>query len=577
MVAVVRGVFAVLLVTGSLVLLSVSSVSAAGVVGTGNAASCTEAALDAALAGGGLVTFNCGGAATIPLTSEKVIGANTQVNGGGQITLDGQGQTRIFYINEDVSLDLRRITLTGGNGVGAEDPGEGGAIYSDRGLVTVTDTIITDSAAAAEGGGIWASGGTLTVVQSTITDNTADEGGGIRTSAVTLTIIESTITGNTADDGGGIYTRASTALTITDSNISDNSALVSGGGLYTSSGAQTITESLISDNSAGDRGGGVYIIGGTPTITKTTIDGNMANLGGGIYKQSGSRITIAESTLSNNVAYADGGGVYARIVAVTATNTTFSGNHASDNGGAIYNAPDREFTLINSTLSNNSADNLGGAVFVEGGNVRPKQTIIANSTSGGNCSGAIVSQDYNLSDDGSCNLGAANDLANTAASLAPLGDYGGPTQTHQPFQSSAAVDSGTCITSTDQRGVSRPQGIDCDRGSVEAISPVELSTLCINLYTGNVSSSYSGQCAGSAWQINLPSPYALSFCVNPYTGQLSYARRGRCAPPRTSHVIPDDGGLLVCWSRYTGALRVTPDPLYCNFGAETPALIGSVT
>src|SRR5215213_8951865 len=33
---------------------------AAGTVGTGSPASCTEAALDTALAGGGLVTFNCG-------------------------------------------------------------------------------------------------------------------------------------------------------------------------------------------------------------------------------------------------------------------------------------------------------------------------------------------------------------------------------------------------------------------------------------------------------------------------------------------------------------------------------------
>src|SRR5437762_13510753 len=41
------------------------------VVGTGTSASCTEAALDACLAGGGSVTFNCGGAATITVTGGK--------------------------------------------------------------------------------------------------------------------------------------------------------------------------------------------------------------------------------------------------------------------------------------------------------------------------------------------------------------------------------------------------------------------------------------------------------------------------------------------------------------------------
>lgn len=50
---------------------------AAGVVGNGSPASCTEAALDAALAGGGTVDFNCGGAVTIPISAQKLIGAST--------------------------------------------------------------------------------------------------------------------------------------------------------------------------------------------------------------------------------------------------------------------------------------------------------------------------------------------------------------------------------------------------------------------------------------------------------------------------------------------------------------------
>ena len=48
---------AVLLVVA---LLRAQPVVAAGVVGTGRPGSCTEAALDAALAGGGMVTFDCG-------------------------------------------------------------------------------------------------------------------------------------------------------------------------------------------------------------------------------------------------------------------------------------------------------------------------------------------------------------------------------------------------------------------------------------------------------------------------------------------------------------------------------------
>jgi hypothetical protein len=51
------------------------------VVGTGTGATCTQSALNACLPGGGsfdgTVTFNCGGAATITVTSTKNIGAGT--------------------------------------------------------------------------------------------------------------------------------------------------------------------------------------------------------------------------------------------------------------------------------------------------------------------------------------------------------------------------------------------------------------------------------------------------------------------------------------------------------------------
>src|SRR5437667_8904302 len=65
------------------------------VVGTGTSASCTEAALDACLPGGGsfdgTVTFACGGAATITVTTppSKTISADTTIDGGSLITISG--------------------------------------------------------------------------------------------------------------------------------------------------------------------------------------------------------------------------------------------------------------------------------------------------------------------------------------------------------------------------------------------------------------------------------------------------------------------------------------------------------
>src|SRR5262245_66035879 len=84
---------------------------AAGVVGNGTPASCTEAALTAALAGGGTVTFNCGGPKTILVTSQKTINQNTIIQGGGIITITGGLTTRIFFAPSGVSLTLNNIAL----------------------------------------------------------------------------------------------------------------------------------------------------------------------------------------------------------------------------------------------------------------------------------------------------------------------------------------------------------------------------------------------------------------------------------------------------------------------------------
>ena len=72
-----------------------ASSALACVVGTGTSASCTEMAVDACLSGGmsfdGTVTFNCGGAATIIVTSQKTISADTTIDGGSVITISGGG------------------------------------------------------------------------------------------------------------------------------------------------------------------------------------------------------------------------------------------------------------------------------------------------------------------------------------------------------------------------------------------------------------------------------------------------------------------------------------------------------
>ena len=61
-----------------------------GVVGTGTAASCTEAAFASAVAAGGVITFDCGGAATIGMTA-RGDGDTDQFSGFDIYRLGGGG------------------------------------------------------------------------------------------------------------------------------------------------------------------------------------------------------------------------------------------------------------------------------------------------------------------------------------------------------------------------------------------------------------------------------------------------------------------------------------------------------
>jgi hypothetical protein len=110
-------------------------VRADAVVGTGTG-SCTEAALEAALAGGGNVTFNCGASAvTITVTGRKIIAVDTSLDGGSLITLSGGGVTQLFLVNSGATLTLAKLTI----GDGAVDDV---AIFNDDGgTLNVSDRI----------------------------------------------------------------------------------------------------------------------------------------------------------------------------------------------------------------------------------------------------------------------------------------------------------------------------------------------------------------------------------------------------------------------------------------------------
>ncbi|MDH4182895.1 MAG: CSLREA domain-containing protein [Nitrospinota bacterium] len=297
------------------------------------------------------------------------------------------------------------------------------------------------------------------------------------TAAVAVSIDSLTISGGAAPagaatwqarSGGGIYSVG--PLRVTNSTISGNTATgtnTAGGGIYSSGGTVAVTNSTIIGNSA-IAGGGICSIGPL-TVTNSTISGNKAtnNDGGGIFGGGGT-VTVTNTTISGNSA-ASGGGIYS-VGPLTVTNSTISGNSAAS-GGGIYTAG-VTLTVTNSTISGNSAASGGGVAKVLGSTASFSNTIIASATGGDCFGGGITSNNYNIASDATCAFGGLNDVNNSAtitASLGALANNGGPTQTHALLAGSPALDTGSCVNATDQRGISRPQGATCDIGAYETV------------------------------------------------------------------------------------------------------------
>src|SRR5207249_2493558 len=122
---IVRTRFVLVLVPLVLAIFGASSSAFACVVGTGKSATCTETALNDCLPGGvnfdGTVTFDCGGAVTIPVTTTKTINTDTTIDGGAlngvpQTTITGGGPAGLFFMIAPFTVKNLGLGIASGDG-----------------------------------------------------------------------------------------------------------------------------------------------------------------------------------------------------------------------------------------------------------------------------------------------------------------------------------------------------------------------------------------------------------------------------------------------------------------------------
>ena len=449
----------------------------------------------------------------------------------GVLRIDAAGKARVFQISAGTT-SMVHLSIEHGSA------DTGGDIIVDNGATLALFDCVIARGSATSGGGIMVNqGATATLVNCVIARNTAKGpdspfpltyGGGIY-NAGTLALNGCMLMGNKAANFGfgGAISNIGGLMTLVDCRLVGNRAYDGGGGgLYNESGTVTLEScsftanrslSVSPDNLAADAfGGGIYNAGAM-TLAGGTLNRNVAaspdySDGGGIHNE-GSMV-LTSCTLAGNASLARsnlsgttgsfGGGID-NWGAMALTNCTLVGNTAKANtafetyaiGGGICVEETGSLTLTNCTLSGNTAHRRrngdavsgGGNLMIFGGAARLTNTIVTNGGVAGNCSldpygGILTTGGHNLSSDDGCFAAGGSDRLDTKARLAPLGNYGGPTQTMALCTAagippgchgaSPAINAGDdTVTgppdnlSTDQRGLPRLSGAHVDIGAYE--------------------------------------------------------------------------------------------------------------
>ncbi|NPC41803.1 hypothetical protein [Nocardioides sp. zg-1230] len=293
------------------------------VVGTGTPASCTSAAVVRAVARGGVISFDCGPSpVTIAMKrTAKVVNTSSRVvlDGGGLVTLSGEGRRRILYMNTcdraqvwttphcndqaEPRLVLERMRFVRGNSTGeTTDGGGGGAVFVRGGRLRIVGSTFADNRCDRTGPDV---GGAavrvldqyrdlpVRVSRSFFQHGRCSNGSALSSIGVSWHITRSTFTSNSAvgrganparpgtpggGSGGAIYMDGDDIhLTLEDSVMSNNTAREGGGAIFFVSNDRTGTlriddSRLLGNTSDGfETLPGIFFLGASRTITDSIV------------------------------------------------------------------------------------------------------------------------------------------------------------------------------------------------------------------------------------------------------------------------------------------------------------------
>ena len=380
--------------------------------------------LSEALQTGGRITFACSG--IIEFTKTHGFTRDTQIDGGGQITLDGKGHRMFGLGSSGFHVTFSGIRIQGGGTPSGSIPGgviagEGFVAFlagtsirkSDRPVWLLAGDLDLRNAWISENTGpvLIVSEGKLTISEgSRLTDNAGQllatgpltnvtirdtqlfrnghsDFGGTNAGNCEVAIIGSWFADNAdAQDGGAFRSRCRT--NVEDTQFERNRTDGDGGAIFLTRGsATTMRKVQFRGNTAGGSGGSIAAVWtlletGSLRIQHGRFESNVAtHAGGAVIAGESSLVEIGAGSFIGNIAGTAGGAVYVRQSRLSATSSLFRKNRAHSGAAIQALCMPAMGRVANSIIAENVTETTGGAYY--GGNMNFINTTI---TGNGNAS-----------------------------------------------------------------------------------------------------------------------------------------------------------------------------------------------
>jgi predicted outer membrane repeat protein len=338
-----------------------------------------------AIAGGGRITFACPAGAVIRVTQRHNLDNVTEVDGGGQITLDAGGTTSVFISKGGLhnrTLALRRLTIRAGKPDAdvIVPPGLSAAVtivFTSSNAHAILDSVnISDTERP-----VYVAFGTLTVSNCRFSNNT----GPVLDVGTNVDTVNVSVNSTVFDHNSG------EAIVSWNGNVAMNGIEVAGrsdstdAGSRFTGGAVVIKNSRFHDIWSGIRCGGALQSTARTTISNTTFTNNRSNCGGGAVYLSGApkQALLTAVVFESNQSGGRGGALAMddADAAIEIRNGEFRNNRGLWGGAvSLYGSSNHPALAASAlTFKNNSTDLMGGAIYVEGGTLQLGRGIFVDN------------------------------------------------------------------------------------------------------------------------------------------------------------------------------------------------------